>query len=132
MASSREAYGIWDVNVGATLASTREGTGIWDENVLDGTPTPHIWWLWPSYGREGWEFKIVGSGFGTSQAQYDGFVTLVALGCAVIDWTIVPATGDPPFIDPETDTTTMEHGQIRVVVPPSAVSGLVVVTTDGP
>ena len=150
MPSTREAYGTVDLNVGVTLTPSREGSdgvdlnvgvtltpsregsdGV-DLNVTDDTPTPAIWSVVPSAGQEGWEFRIVGAGFGATQATYNGYVELNGLGCSITSWTLVAATGDPPLIDPATGEATVEHGEITAVVPIGASSGLVVVTTDGP
>jgi hypothetical protein len=94
------------------------------------TPTPHIWYLFPTFGREGWEFRIVGYGFGDSQAAFGGSATLNGLAVAVISWELVAATG--LAIDPLDDTAEPVHQLIRATVPAGGSSGLVIVCTDGP
>jgi hypothetical protein len=132
LVKSREGSGTVDLNVGTQLVKSREGSGTVDLNVTEDTPTPAIWSVIPSAGQEGWEFRIVGAGFGATQATYNGYVELNGLGCSITSWTLVAATGDPPLIDPATGEATVEHGEITAVVPIGASSGLVVVTTDGP
>ena len=126
-----ECWSVADLNPGVTIADTREAWSVADLNVTDATPTPAIWSVVPSAGQEGWEFRIVGAGFGALQTTYDGFVELNGLGCSITSWELVPATGAPPLIDPATGEATIEHGEITAVVPVGASSGLVVVTTDG-
>lgn len=60
-----------------------------DMNVTSERPTPHIWWIRPEQGREGYLFNIFGHGFGSVQGQYDGLVYLGGLLCPVIRWTLV-------------------------------------------
>lgn len=93
-------------------------------------PTPHIWYVFPSFGREGWEFKVVGYGFGDTQGTYNGAVLLNALGCSVLSWTAVAESSTDLTIDPVTDIAEPIHQEVRCVVPAGAESGLVFVTTD--
>lgn len=60
--------------------------------VSDQTPTPHIWWIRPEQGKEGYVFNIYGHGFGDFQNQYDGTVRIGNLVCTVARWEKVPAT----------------------------------------
>lgn len=105
---------------------------LYDLSYVDSTtPTPHIWYVFPSFGQEGWEFRIIGWGFGDSEAALSGEVLLNALGCSVISWQKIADTGaSPKTIDPITDTATPQHHEIRAVVPAGAASGLVYVQTD--
>lgn len=57
----------------------------------DAQPTPHIWWIRPEEGKEGYVFNIYGHGFGEFQGQFDGTVKLGNLTCAVARWEIIPA-----------------------------------------
>ena len=54
--------------------------------VTDQTPTPHIWWIRPEQGREGYVFNIYGHGFGDFQNQYDGKVRIGNLVCPIARW----------------------------------------------
>lgn len=70
-----------------------------DFNVLDaGTPTPHIWWIRPERGKEGFVFNIYGHGFGTFQGEFDGRVRLGDLECAITRWDLVPVTDSRPSL----------------------------------
>jgi hypothetical protein len=96
------------------------------------TPTPHIWYLFPTFGREGWEFRIVGYGFGDTQATFGGSATLNGLAVDVLSWELV-AESDPALtINPQTNTAEPIHQLIRAAVPEGASSGLVIVCHDGP
>lgn len=59
--------------------------------VTDETPVPHIWWIRPEQGKEGYIFNIYGQGFGAFQNQFDGEVRLGSLVCSIARWDIVPA-----------------------------------------
>lgn len=59
--------------------------------VTDETPVPHIWWIRPEQGKEGYVFNIYGQGFGAFQNEYDGKVLLGNLVCSIARWEIVPA-----------------------------------------
>jgi len=59
--------------------------------VTDETPVPHIWWIRPEQGKEGYVFNIYGHGFGAFQNEYDGEVHLGNLVCAIARWETVPA-----------------------------------------
>lgn len=106
-----------------------------DLNVTADTPSPHIWWIRPEQGREGYVFNIYGHGFGAFQGEHDGRVFLGDLVCPVIHWERIPALSPPDAIvradDPDDDLIRPEHGWIVVVVPQNAVSGLVKVILEG-
>jgi hypothetical protein len=101
-------------------------------NVDTSTPTPHIWYVFPTFGREGWEFRIVGYGFGDSQATYSGSATLDGVALSILAWELIAETGTDLAIDPLADLAEPEHQQIRTSVPIGGTSGLVIVCTDGP
>lgn len=101
-------------------------------NATTDTPTPHIWYLYPTYGREGWEFKIIGYGFGDTQATFSGSVTLNALAVGVTSWELVAAVGVGMEIDPAVNLANPVHQLITATVPAGATSGPVIVCTDGP
>lgn len=62
-----------------------------DLNVdLTVTPTPHIWWIRPERGKEGYVFNIFGQGFGAHQNEYDGSILLGNLVCEANRWELVP------------------------------------------
>lgn len=109
-----------------------------DLNVSPGVPTPHIWWIRPEQGLEGYVFHIFGHGFGAFPGEYSGTVYLGALACQVVEWLIEPDTSTGPEdrviihgqgLDP--DVITVEHGRITVVVPFGAVSAMVKVVLEG-
>lgn len=98
-------------------------------------PIPHIWWIRPEQGREGYVFHVYGHGFGAFQTEWDGKVVLGALVCPVIRWERITALDPPDQImradDPVNDLRDPEHGWITVVVPVNAVSGMVQVVLEG-
>jgi hypothetical protein len=94
------------------------------------TPTPHIWYLFPTFGREGWEFKIVGYGFGDTQGEHTGTARLNALAVGIISWAVFAEVGSGMEIDPAIDLANPIHQEIAATVPTGGVSGLVFVETD--
>lgn len=54
------------------------------------TPTPHIWWIRPEKGKEGYVFNIYGQGFGAQQNEYNGSVVLGNLVCETTRWEMIP------------------------------------------
>lgn len=58
--------------------------------VTDETPVPHIWWIRPEQGKEGYVFNIYGHGFGAFQNEHNGEVRLGNLVCSIARWQIVP------------------------------------------
>lgn len=101
-------------------------------DVNTATPVPHIWYVYPTFGRVGWEFRIIGFGFGDSEAAYAGTAALAGLNLGVVSWVLVAAVGTGMEINPAIDLANPVHQRIRVIVPFGAVSGTVVVTTNGP
>jgi hypothetical protein len=101
-------------------------------DVDTSTPTPHIWYVYPSFGREGWEFRIIGFGFGDTQGTYSGTVTLNALAVSVIGWALIAEEDPDLIINGVADIAQPVHQEITATVPLGASSGLVVVCTDGP
>ncbi len=99
-------------------------------NVDATTPTPHIWYLFPTFGREGWEFKIVGYGFGDTQVEHTGTARLNALAVGIISWAGFAEVASTLVIDPAIDLAEPVHQEVRATVPTGAVSGLVFVETD--
>ncbi len=99
-------------------------------NVDTSTPTPHIWYLFPTFGREGWEFKIIGFGFGDTQGTHTGTARLNALAVGIISWSGVAELASTLVIDPGLDIAEPEHQDIRATVPTGGASGLVFVETD--
>lgn len=67
----------------------------------DTTPTPHIWWIRPVQGKEGYIFNIYGHGFGAFQNQYDGKVVLGNFVCPITRWEILPAAILPVTVEVE-------------------------------
>jgi hypothetical protein len=91
---------------------------------------PHIWYLFPTFGREGWEFKIVGYGFGDTQGTHTGTARLNALAVGIIAWAGFAAIGVGMEIDPAIDLANPVHQEVRATVPTGGESGLVFVETD--
>lgn len=125
-------------NTGVDLANAREDYGRVEAGDIDtSVPTPHIWYLRPNFGREGWEFKIVGHGFGATQVTYDqAKARLNDLECGVIAWAKINGTANAlnaaRTIDPNADVADPEHEEIRVTVPVGGQSGLVFVEHNEP
>jgi hypothetical protein len=94
------------------------------------TPVPHIWYLFPTFGREGWEFKIVGYGFGDTAGEFTGTARLNALAVGIITWQGFAEVGLGMEIDPAIDLANPVHQEVRATVPTGGVSGLVFVETD--
>lgn len=86
-----------DMNIGPQ-AGRYKPTVYTDINVVSGQPTPHIWWIRPEQGKEGYVFNIYGHGFGQYQGQYNGQVKLGNLVCAVANWSVVPAPIRPGVV----------------------------------
>lgn len=107
-----------------------------DINTLEGlTPQPHIWWIRPEQGREGFVFNIYGHGFGAFPGEFDGLVKLGDFTCQIASWQIMEA-GSPPYeiirgAGLEPDTITPEHGWIVAIVPDGAISAEVRVVLNG-
>ena len=99
-------------------------------NVTDDTPVPHIWYLFPTFGREGWEFKIVGYGFGDTQGEHTGTARLNALAVGIISWAGFAEVGLGMEIDPAIDLANPVHQEVAATVPTGGESGLVFVETD--
>lgn len=109
-----------------------------DFEITTDIPVPHIWWVRPEQGREGYVFHIYGHGFGDFQGQHGGSVFLGVLRCPVVRWVRVPAVFADDAdrlikhgqgLDP--DEITVEHGWITVTVPVGAVSAMVKVVLEG-
>lgn len=98
--------------------------------TTSGVPTPHIWYVFPAFGREGWEFTIVGYGFGDTQATYTGTATLNGLAVSVLSWELIAAVGTGMEIDPVANVANPVHQLITATVPSGGESGLVVVCTN--
>ena len=126
-----------DLNIAPALGAYLP-TRYADLNVAAGKPTPHLWWIRPEQGREGYVFHLYGHGFGAFQAEWDGRVHLGSLICPVIRWLVVPATftsSEDQIISHgsglEQDQITVEYGWITVLVPVGAVSAMVKVVLEG-
>lgn len=135
-------------NIGMEVAVNREAVPyIYEGDVDNSVPTPHIWFVRPSSGREGDGFSIFGHGFGQTNAQYDGHAYLGAQsdwdGSEPIDaafqlgesfWGRIAASPNAytsaRTIDPITGTPDPEHERIDVTVPTGAESASVRVQTD--
>lgn len=79
-----------DLNVGPNFGALRVAAYTDFNAVTDETPIPHIWWIRPEQGKEGFVFNIYGQGFGAFQGEFDGRVMLGALQCSISRWEIVP------------------------------------------
>ena len=118
-----------DGNVGVEI--TRKGTGIEYSYVGDvntATPTPHIWFLRPTSGREGDGIQVVGFGFGDLQSTYDGLLQHRPDGAwenlPITDWqTYLPtehAYTEDRELSIEYGHIDMQHQIIEFVVPVGA------------
>jgi hypothetical protein len=114
------------------------------QNITDGTPSPRIWFLDPSYGREGDGISIYGFGFGDLQSTFDGVVEIDYGGVTgwqsvpIISWQTFPA--DPTaytedrVLDELNAIVDPQHTVIQISIPPGAIPpGYPVrVRTEGP
>jgi len=117
---------------------------VYEGDVNTATPNPVIWFLMPSFGREGDGISIFGFGFGDLQSTYSGVVEVNWGGVIgwqsvpIVDWQTFPA--DPPAytgarqIDEVLGVVDPQHTVIQIVVPAGALPpGYPVrVRTDGP
>ncbi len=124
-------------NVGGAPASAGEAHALcYEGEVCDATPTPHLWFARPAFGRAGWEFEVVGQGLGASPAEYAGRILLAGRECGVLEWRRVGAGADAygpeRAVDPAVDAANVERVLVRLSVPAGAPSGVVVCETNGP
>ena len=82
-----------DMNIFQQLAAYKTAEYSDLNVVTDETPLPHIWWIRPEQGREGYVFNIYGHGFGSFQNEFDGKVMLGNLECVISRWEIQPMQG---------------------------------------
>lgn len=69
-----------------------QAAGYLDMNmVTDQTPKPHIWWIRPEQGKEGYIFNIYGHGFGDFQGEHNGKIQLGSLVCSISKWQVIPS-----------------------------------------
>jgi hypothetical protein len=101
-------------------------------DIVTTTPTPHIWYVKPNYGKEGWQFDVVGYGFGDTQPEYNGLVKLGVVTCPLDVWSAVAAQALPHTIDRDLDIADPVHQRLTVQVPVGGETGTVTVQTDGP
>ncbi len=113
-------------------------------DVTTNTPNPVIWFLRPSFGREGDGIAIYGFGFGDLQSTYGGVVEIDYGG--VIGWQSIPIVSwqtfppDPPaytsarIMDEINAVIDPQHTVIEIIIPPGAIPpGYPVrVRTEGP
>lgn len=82
-----------DENVGLDVNSTKAATAYMDVDIDSSAhPTPHIWWIVPVQGREGWLFHLYGHGFGDQQSEFGGRVLINDIQAGVIEWERVAAS----------------------------------------
>ena len=117
---------------------------VYEGDVNTATPNPVIWFLLPSYGREGDGISIYGFGFGDLQSTYTGVVEVDWGGVTgwqsvpIVSWQTFPA--DAPaytgsrVIDEVAGIVDPQHTVIQILVPTGAIPpGYPVrVRTDGP
>jgi hypothetical protein len=100
---------------------------IFEGDVSTNTPTPHLWFLRPSFGRAGDSILLVGQGFGDLQTTYTGIVE-IDMGdpigwqsVPVITWQTFPPSPDAYTGDRKIDQLLAEmdpqHTIIEIVVP---------------
>ena len=117
---------------------------VYEGDVNTATPNPVIWFLLPSYGREGDGIAIYGFGFGDLQSTYSGVVEVDWGGVTgwqsvpVVSWQTFPADA-PAYtgareIDEVAGIVDPQHTVIQILVPAGAIPpGYPVrVRTDGP
>lgn len=82
-----------DENVTPDWTAPTAAAAYLDMNI-DSTvhPTPHIWWIVPVQGREGWLFHLYGHGFGDTQSAFNGRVLINDIQTGVITWERVAAS----------------------------------------
>jgi hypothetical protein len=117
---------------------------VYEGDVNTATPNPVIWYLMPSFGREGDGVAIVGFGFGDLQTTYSGVVEVNwggGIGWQTVpntSWQTFPATGSAytgsRVIDEVNGYVDPQHTVIEITVPSGAVPpGYPVrVRTNGP
>lgn len=104
---------------------------VYEGNVNTATPNPVIWFLLPSFGREGDGISIFGFGFGDLQSTYSGVVEVDWGGVTgwqsvpIVDWQTFPA--DAPaytgarVIDEVAGIVDPQHTVIQILVPTGAI-----------
>lgn len=93
-----EAFAYADINVGLQRVLA-DAFAYADINVADGTPAPHIWWIRPVQGKDGYTFNIFGHGFGAFKNEYTGKVMLGNYVCDISSWKIVPSAILPVTVE---------------------------------
>lgn len=97
------------------------------EYVVDGVPTPHIWYLSPSTGNRGDVITAVGHGFGSTAVTYEGMLTLNQQLPPIVNWWRVTPSAEAlssgRTIDSLNDTADPEHDRIDFQIPLTATSG---------
>jgi hypothetical protein len=104
---------------------------VYEGDVNTATPNPMIWFLLPSYGREGDGIAIYGFGFGDLQSTYTGVVEVDWGGVTgwqsvpIVSWQTFPA--DAPaytaarVIDEVAGIVDPQHTVIQILVPAGAI-----------
>lgn len=104
---------------------------VYEGDVNTATPNPVIWFLLPSFGREGDGIAIFGFGFGDLQSTYDGVVEVDWGGVTgwqsvpIVTWQTFPAdasayTADR-VIDEIAGIVDPQHTVIQILVPSGAI-----------
>lgn len=115
-----------DLNAGPATPLTAVGLGYVESgDVSTNTPTPHIWFLRPTSGREGDGIQVVGFGFGDLQSTYGGALEYRPDGTwevlPVTSWQTFPATpdayGPDRELNEELGTIDMQHQIVEFTVP---------------
>lgn len=137
------AYAYENVGVEITIVDNVPQY-VYEGDVNTATPNPVIWFLLPSFGREGDGIAIYGFGFGDLQSTYTGVVEVDWGGVTgwqsvpIVSWQTFPA--DAPaytaarIIDEVAGIVDPQHTVIQILVPTGAIPpGYPVrVRTDGP
>lgn len=119
------------LNVGVNLPLVKHAVHIdCIGDVNTATPTPQIWGIFPTAGREGDGFTIYGHGFGATAATYNGTAIMEMAPDVVLSvsaWVQVAAGAHAydalRYLDVSTSppTITMEYQRIDVTVPNGAI-----------
>lgn len=113
-------------NVGVEITKRSEAVDYaFEGDVNTATPTPHIWFLRPTSGREGDGIQVVGFGFGDLQSTYGGALEYRPDGTwevlPVTSWQTFPATpdayGPDRELNEELGTIDMQHQVVEFTVP---------------
>lgn len=133
---STAALGTWAarVYVSGSGGITEGQEYIYFGSVSDNVPTPHVWYVYPPVGVVGTQVEVVGSGFGTSEAQYAGTCKYGGVTQSPVSW-VETAAGVDAYnaaraIQAPNNVVKVEHQRVTVLVPNPAVDDYFTVETN--